>query len=100
MVNYKESVEFINTHQNTLRAVIMTTLSCRACESIVNLFNDSTIPFVVLNADSNDLIYKPVAYPQTYLFSNNNKCYTRVDVFDCRMFYEWIDKINKWEKEA
>lgn len=98
MVTYKESVEFIHNHQNKLRAVIMTTLSCRACENIIDIFNNSTIPFVVLNADSNDLIYKPLGYPQTYLFSENNKCYTRVDVFDSRMFYEWIDKINTWEK--
>jgi hypothetical protein len=98
MVTYKESVEFINNHQNKLRAVIMTTLSCNACESIVNIFNESTIPFVVVNADSEDLIYKPLGYPQTYLFSENNKCYTRVDVFDSRMFYEWVDKIKDWEK--
>ena len=97
MVNYQESVEFINAHKNKLRGVIITTLSCRACESIVNIFNNSTIPFVVLNADSNDLIYKPGGYPQTHLFSENNKCYTRYDVFDSRMFYEWIDKIKEWE---
>lgn len=100
MVNYKESVEFINTHKNKLRAVIMTTLSCKACESIVNLFNNSTIPFVVLNADSDDLIYKPIGYPQTVLFSKNNKCYARVDVFDSIMFDEWIDKIKDWEKKV
>jgi hypothetical protein len=98
MVNYKESVEFINAHKDKLRGVIMTTLSCRACENIVNLFNNSTIPFVVLNADSDDLIYKPAGYPQTHLFSINNNCYTRYDVFDSRMFYEWIDKIKDWEK--
>jgi len=100
MVNYKESVEFISAHKNKLRGVIMTTLSCRACESIVNIFNNSTIPFVVLNADSDDLIYKPTSYPQTSLFSKNNKCYTRVDVFDSRMFYEWIDKIKDWEDKV
>lgn len=98
MVNYQESIKFINDHANNLRGVIMTTLSCRACENIVNIFNDSTIPFVVLNAESKDLIYKPVSYPQTFLFSKQNKCYTRVDVFDSRMFYEWIDKIHAWEK--
>lgn len=100
MVNYQESLEFIQNHNNKLRVVIMTTLSCNACESIVNLFNDSTIPFVVLNADSKDLIYKPVSYPQTHLFSKNNKCYTRVDIFDSVMLYEWIDKIKDWEKEV
>lgn len=100
MVNYKESVEFIQTHKDKLRGVIMTTLSCRACESIVNIFNNSTIPFVVLNADSDDLIYKPTSYPQTSLFSENNKCYTRLDVFDSRMFYEWIDKIKDWEEKV
>ena len=99
MVNYTESVNFIQAHKDELRAVIITTLSCRACESIVNIFNASTIPFVVLNADSDDLIYKALSYPQTYVFSKNNKCYTRVDVFDSRMFYEWIDKINVWEQE-
>jgi len=98
MVNYKESVEFINFHKDKLRAVIMTTLSCKACESIVNIFNESTIPFIALNADSDDLIYKPLGYPQTYLFSESNRCYTRVDVFDSRMFYEWVDKIKDWEK--
>jgi hypothetical protein len=98
MVNYKESVEFIDAHKNKVRGVIMTTLSCKACEPIVNIFNESTIPFVALNADSDDLIYKPLGYPQTYLFSENNKCYTRVDVFDSRMFYEWLDKIKDWEK--
>jgi hypothetical protein len=98
MVNYKDSVEFIDAHKDKLRGVIMTTLDCRACESIVNIFNDSTIPFVALNADSDDLIYKPLGYPQTYLFSESNRCYTRVDVFDSRMFYEWLDKIKDWEK--
>jgi hypothetical protein len=99
MVNYTESVNFIQAHKDELRAVIMTTLSCRACESIINIFNASTIPFIVVNADSDDLIYKPLVYPQTYLFSNHNICYTRVDVFDSRMFYEWVDKINNWEQE-
>ena len=97
MVNYQESVDFIQTHKDKLRAVIMTTLSCNACESIINLFNNSTIPFVVLNADSKDLIYKPINYPQTSLFSEKNKCYTRVDVFDSKMLNEWIDKIQVWE---
>lgn len=100
MVNYTESVNFIQAHKNEFRSVIMTTLSCRACESIVSLFNASTIPFIVVNADSDDLIYKPLVYPQTYLFSKNNICYTRVDVFDSRMLYEWIDKINNWEQET
>ena len=98
MVNYQESVNFINENKDKLRGVIMTTLSCKACESIVNIFNQSNIPFIVVNSDSDDLIYKPLVYPQTYLFSENNKCYTRVDVFDSRMFYEWIDKIKDWEK--
>ena len=98
MVNYKDSIEFVNNNRGKLRGVIMTTLSCRACESIVNIFNNSDIPFVVLNADSDDLVYKPVNYPQTYLFSETNKCYTRVDIFDSKMFYEWIDKLKAWEK--
>lgn len=98
MVNYKESLDFIDTHKDKLRGVIMTTLSCRACEFIVNIFNDSTIPFIVVNIDSDDLIYKPGGSPQTYLFSENNNCYTRYDVFDSRMFYEWIDNIKEWDK--
>jgi hypothetical protein len=100
MVNYKESLDFIDTHKDKLRGVIMTTLECKACENIINIFNESTIPFTTVNAGSEDLIYKPLAYPQTYLFSEKNKCYTRVDVFDSRMFYEWIDKIKEWEAQG
>ena len=97
MVNYQQSVDFIQAHKDKLRAVIMTTLDCKACEPIVNILNASTIPFVVVNADSADLIYKPLVYPQTYVFSEKNICYTRCDVFDSRMFYEWLDKIEEWE---
>lgn len=98
MLNYQESVDFINNHKDHLRAVIVTSLSCRACETVINLFNESSIPFALLNADSADVVYKPGVYPQTHIFSKNNKCYTRYDVYDSAMLADWMEKINAWEE--
>lgn len=97
MVNYAESVEFVNANANKLRAVIVSHSSCGACQLIIDLFNETTIPFVVLDSDSSDVVYQPVCYPETSLFSENNKCYTRADVYDSRMLNEWINLINTIE---
>jgi len=97
MVNYAESVEFVRTNQNKQRAVIVSHSDCGACQIIIDIFNNSNIPFVVLDSDSNDVVFQPVCYPQTSLFSENNKCYTRADVFDKRQLDEWIDLIQTIE---
>jgi hypothetical protein len=100
MVNYAESVEFVNSNANKLRAVIVSHSSCGACQLIIDLFNETTIPFVVLDSDSSDVVYQPVCYPETSLFSENNKCYTRADVYDLRMLNEWIELINTIENRV
>lgn len=97
MVNYQESIEFINTHMDTLRAVIVSSPSCLACQIIIELLESTDIPYCVLNADSPDVVYKPVCYPETSLFTENNKCYTRADVYDKRQLDEWIDLIKTVE---
>lgn len=100
MVNYAESVEFVNANANKLRAVIVSHSDCGACQLIIDLFNETTIPFVVLDSDAADVVYQPICYPETSLFSENNKCYTRADVYDLRMLNEWIELINTIENRV
>ena len=97
MVTYKEAVLFVNEKQNTVRCVIIANEHCSACTSVINVLQKSTVPFIILDGEDPELIFKPSIWPQTCFFSKNNNCYSRYDVFELSHLITMLDNIERCE---
>lgn len=94
MLSYQQSVDYVNATSGTVRAVVSVFEGCTACDSVCAVLDSLQIPYVKMDSQDPALVFKSGISPTTFLFKQNNVCYPRYDVYDARMFSEFLAYID------
>lgn len=90
MLSYQQAVNYVGATSGTVRAVVSVFEGCAACDTVCAVLDSLQIPYVKMNSEDPALVFKPGISPTTFLFTETNECYPRFDVYDARMFNEFL----------